>query len=142
VIRQAFEEFVRKESRAALVENFGTEGYFSAMARAGAMVGNSSSGLVEAASFALPVVNIGTRQQGRVRAENVIDAGYGREAIVAAIRRALSPEFRASLAGLHNPYGDGHAAEKIVRALSEVELGDRLVTKRFADVPVTAGSAH
>jgi len=141
-VRRAFEEFVRRQPGAALVENFGTEGYFSAMARAGAMVGNSSSGIVEAASFALPVVNIGTRQQGRVRGENVLDVEYGRDAIVAGVRRALSPDFRAGLAGLVNPYGDGHAAEAIVRRLEDVTLDAALVTKRFVDASSTVGSSH
>jgi len=61
----------------------------------------------------------------------VIDVGYGREEIAAGIRQALSPEFRASLVGLVNLYGDGHAAERIVRRLKEVELDDRLFRKRF-----------
>ena len=58
------------------------------------MVGNSSSGLIEAPSFGLPVVNVGDRQRGRLRAANVIDVGHDREAIAAAIRRALDPGFR------------------------------------------------
>jgi UDP-N-acetylglucosamine 2-epimerase len=97
------------------------------------MVGNSSSGLIEAPSFALPVVNVGDRQRGRLGAANVLDAGHDREAIAGAIRRALDPGFRRGLAGLVNPYGDGHAAPRIARVLREVELGPRLVRKRFAD---------
>jgi UDP-N-acetylglucosamine 2-epimerase len=63
----------------------------------------------------------------------VIDVAAVREAIAAAIGRALDPAFRAGLAGLVNPYGDGHAAPRIARVLREVELGPRLVRKRFAD---------
>ena len=74
------------------------------------MVGNSSSGLIEAPSFELPVVNIGDRQRGRLRAINVIDVGHGRAEIAAGIARALDPGFRRRLAGLPNPYGDGRAA--------------------------------
>jgi len=114
-----------------VVVNLGTPGYVSAMRLAAAMVGNSSSGIIEAASFRLPVVNIGTRQQGRTRGKNVIDVGYGRDEIIAGIRKATSPEFRAGLADLVNPYGDGHAAERIVQRLKEVELNDRLLRKRF-----------
>jgi UDP-N-acetylglucosamine 2-epimerase len=142
MIRRALESFVRTEPRATLVENLGTEGYFSAMARAGAMVGNSSSGIVEAASFALPVVNIGTRQRGRIRGENVLDVDYDRAAIVAGVRRALSPDFRATFAGIVNPYGDGHAAAAIVNRLEEVPLDERLIAKRFVDVTVTADSTR
>src|ERR1035438_2605629 len=80
-----------------------------------AMVGNSSSGIMEAASFALPTVNVGIRQQGRERAHNVIDAPPETAAILAAIVQALSPEFRDSLRGMVNPYGDGTAAATIAR---------------------------
>jgi UDP-hydrolysing UDP-N-acetyl-D-glucosamine 2-epimerase len=118
-----------------LVANLGTAAYFTLMAHAAAMVGNSSSGLVEAPSFRLPVVNIGTRQRGRLRAANVIDVGYGRAEIRAGIARALDPGFRAGLAGLTNPYGDGGAAPRIVQRLAEVPIDARLLVKRFHDQP-------
>lgn len=141
VIARMIERFAQQHSHARLVDHFGTQGYFSLMACAAAMVGNSSSGLVEAPSFGLPVVNIGTRQQGRLRAENVIDVGYGREEIAQGIRRALLPEFRQQLRGLPNPYGDGHAAEIIVRHLKDIPLDARLIRKRFMDIPVAADVA-
>lgn len=131
LVIQMIREYAASRAQAQVVINLGTPGYISAMQIAAAMVGNSSSGIIEAASFKLPVVNIGTRQQGRTRAKNVIDVGYSRAEIVAGIRKALSPEFRASLADLKNPYGDGHAAERIVQRLKEVELDDRLLLKRF-----------
>jgi UDP-N-acetylglucosamine 2-epimerase len=99
------------------------------------MIGNSSSAIIEAPTFALPAVNVGDRQRGRLRAANVIDVDHDRQAIVAAIRRALEPGFRTRLAGLVNPYGDGHAAPRIARVLREVELGPRLTRKRFVDLP-------
>lgn len=133
-ISSLVQEFVRTHPRARFVANLGSQAYFSLMRCAAAMVGNSSSGIIEAAAFELPVVNIGTRQKGRVRARNVIDVGYEADAIARAIAQALSPEFRASLAGLKNPYGDGHAANRIVRVLSEITLGDALVVKRFCDL--------
>lgn len=133
IINRMTQEFARRHPRAKWVANLGTQGYFSAMALAGAMVGNSSSGIIEAASLKLPVVNIGTRQEGRVRGKNVIDVGYGRDEIQAGIARALSPQSRGTLAALVNPYGDGRAAEKIVRRLKEVTLHERLVHKRFQE---------
>ena len=135
VIIRMLEDFTASYPRAQLVDNLGTRAYFSLLDCAAAMLGNSSSGIIEAPSFGLPVVNIGTRQQGRTRAENIIDVGYGRHDIMAGIRRALDPDFRARLNGLPNPYGDGHAAEVIVRRLREVPLDDRLIKKRFVDVP-------
>jgi UDP-hydrolysing UDP-N-acetyl-D-glucosamine 2-epimerase len=127
--------FVEGRERARLVPALGDDVYVSLLRESDAMVGNSSSGIIEAASFALPVVNIGERQRGRVRAANVIDVGYGRGEIVAGIRRARDPAFRRSLDGLRNPYGDGRATPRIVKTLSEVELGRRLITKRFVDLP-------
>ncbi len=101
--------------------------YWSLLGQADALIGNSSSGIMEAASFALPVVNVGIRQQGRERARNVIDAPADAAAIRAALGRALSPAFRKSLAGMMNPYGDGTAAQTIVRVLASVPLDGLLV---------------
>jgi len=134
VIRRAIEAFVARHATTRLVEHLGTQVYFSLMAHAGAMAGNSSSGLIEAPSFELPTVNIGTRQEGRLRAANVIDVGYRREEIRAAIRQALDPSFRRRLRGMVNPYGDGRATERIVRRLKEVPLDQRLISKRFVDL--------
>jgi UDP-N-acetylglucosamine 2-epimerase len=102
-----------------------------------AMAGNSSSGIMEAASFALPVVNVGMRQQGRERARNIIDAPAETAAILAAIERALSPQFRAALRGMANPYGDGTAAATINRVLSTVPL-EGLLIKQPTPLPQDA----
>jgi UDP-N-acetylglucosamine 2-epimerase (non-hydrolysing)/GDP/UDP-N,N'-diacetylbacillosamine 2-epimerase (hydrolysing) len=131
---QMVEEFVRDHPRAFLVDNLGTQAYFSLMNVAAAMIGNSSSGLIEAPSFRLPVVNIGTRQQGRCRAANVIDVGYESREILQGIRRALTAGFRAELRHLVNPFGNGNAAEIIVHRLKEVPLDDRLLRKQFYEV--------
>jgi UDP-hydrolysing UDP-N-acetyl-D-glucosamine 2-epimerase len=130
----AIDEFIAHRANARVVQSLGTADYLGMMAISAAMVGNSSSGIVEAPSFGLPVVNIGNRQRGRLRAANVIDCEADSGAIVAAIKRALSPDFRAGLKGLVNPYGDGHAAERIVRLLREVPLDANLVEKRFYDL--------
>ena len=117
------------------VENLGTENYFAAMAAASAMVGNSSSGIIEAASFRLPVVNIGLRQAGRLRPANVIDCGYGTEEIVRALRRATSVEFKRRIRRCRNPYYAGGAAEHIVKSIRTVPLGRSLIWKKFCDAP-------
>jgi UDP-hydrolysing UDP-N-acetyl-D-glucosamine 2-epimerase len=101
--------------------------YWSLLGKVDLMVGNSSSGIMEAASFALPAVNVGIRQQGRERALNVIDAPAEKVAILDAITRALSSEFRASLAGMANPYGNGNAAGTIARVLAETPLDGLLI---------------
>ena len=111
------EEFAGRHDRVRLVRNLGDDVYLSLLRHADAMVGNSSSGLIEAPSFELPVVNVGARQAGRLRAANVVDVGPDRDEILAGVDAALTPAFRAGLSGMKNPYGDGHAAERIVEAL-------------------------
>jgi len=101
--------------------------YWSLLGQVDAMVGNSSSGIMEAASFALPVVNVGMRQQGRERAHNVIDVSAEAPAIHAAVHRALSPEFKEARRGMTNPYGDGTAAKTIAHVLATVPLDGLLI---------------
>ena len=108
--------------------------YWSLLGNAAALVGNSSSGIMEAASFALPTVNVGIRQQGRERARNIIDAPTETSAILAAILRALRPEFRETLRGMTNPYGDGTAAATIANVLTTVPL-DGLLIKQPTPLP-------
>ncbi|MCM8761206.1 MAG: UDP-N-acetylglucosamine 2-epimerase [Candidatus Omnitrophica bacterium] len=109
--------------------------YLSLLKHASVMVGNSSSGLIEAPSFKLPVVNIGDRQKGRIRASNVIDVSVCEEkAITRAIKIALSPDFIRSLRYLRNPYGQGSASTYIVDRLKRIELGEYLIKKRFYDI--------
>lgn len=105
--------------------------YAGLMRHAAVMVGNSSSGVIEAPSFRLPAVNVGRRQEGRVQAANVINVEHDEADIRAAVERALSPEFRAGLDGLANPYGDGRASERIVAVLADVPLDERLLYKRL-----------
>jgi UDP-hydrolysing UDP-N-acetyl-D-glucosamine 2-epimerase len=124
--------FVKRQSRRILVANLGAR-YFTVLSRVGAMVGNSSSGIIEAPSFHLPVVNIGTRQRGRLHAANVIDVNGTPGRIKPAIEKALSPAFRKKLHNLKNPYGDGRAGERIAKVIASVPIDDRLLIKRFAD---------
>ena len=118
-----------------MVISIGQLRYLSLMKHVSVMVGNSSSGIIEAPSFELPVVNIGERQMGRIRAQNVIDVHEcNKKNIADAIGKALSKEFRNSLRGMHNPYGDGNASEKIVKKLKTVLLGEQLIKKRFYEI--------
>ena len=108
--------------------------YWSLLGQVDALIGNSSSGIMEAASFALPTVNVGLRQQGRERARNLIDAPAETAAILRALHQALDPEFRKTLRGMENPYGDGTAAETIARVLTTVPL-DGILIKHPAPLP-------
>jgi len=124
------EAFCSSRPEARLFVNLDPTLYWGLLCQAAALVGNSSSGIMEAPSLALPVVNIGLRQQGRERAANIIDVEAEAAAIVAAVTRALGSDFRASLDGMQNPYGDGDAAARIVRILESVPLGEELLMKR------------
>ena len=141
-IRRGLERFAASRPATVFAENLGTEGYFSLMAVAAAMVGNSSSGIIEAASFRLPVVNVGNRQAGRDRSPNVIDVSNSEADILGGLTAALAPAFRAGLPDT-NPYGDGRAAERIVRVLEELAVDARLKTKLFHDiVPVDSAAVQ
>ncbi len=126
----------KNPKRFRLVKNLGQRAYLSAMKHAALMIGNSSSGILESASFRLPVVNIGDRQGGRIRPKNVIDCTCSFKAIANAVNRALSDPFISAIGTMENPYGDGHAAERIARILSKIDLADKtaLLKKGFYDI--------
>lgn len=122
----------RPPENKSLFTSLGQLRYLSLLKHAAVMVGNSSSGLIEAPSFDLPVVNIGDRQRGRLRGDNVIDVYEYREQLISsAIKKALSPEFRDAIKGKINPYGDGSASLKIVDKIKTVVLDENLLKKRF-----------
>ncbi|MCK5038571.1 MAG: UDP-N-acetylglucosamine 2-epimerase (hydrolyzing), partial [Thermoplasmata archaeon] len=96
-----------------------------------ALVGNSSAGIIEAPSFHLPVVNIGSRQSGRERAENIIDVGHDRTEITNAIVKALGDEFRSLAGNCINPYGDGMTSARIIKALTDITIDKSLMSKKY-----------
>lgn len=126
-----------KPGRFRLFDSLGQTRYLSCLKNLDLMLGNSSSGLIEAPSFRMPVVNIGERQRGRIRAANVIDAGNSAEEIGSGITRALSEDFRKSVACMENPYdrfGDGKTSWRIKERLKAIELSERLLMKQFRDI--------
>lgn len=108
--------------------------YWALLREGGMLAGNSSSGIMETASVELPTLNVGIRQKGRMRAGNVIDVEPSVSAILAGVEEAMSEGFRTSLQGMVNPYGDGHAAERILEVLSSCQIDDRLRIKSIQDV--------
>ncbi len=123
-------EFVAGRAGARIFVNLDAVTYWSLLRSVEVMVGNSSSGIMETASFALPTVNVGVRQKGRERARNVLDAAADADVILARIAEARSETFRASLEGMTNPYGDGQASERIVQVLTTCPLGQELLVKK------------
>ncbi len=121
---------MRERGNGRVFVNLDPVAYWSLLRAVDLLAGNSSSGIMEAASFALPAVNVGMRQRGRERGRNVLDADPTVESILNQIRTARSEGFRRSLEGMENPYGDGRAAERIVPVLASVPLGEELLIKR------------
>lgn len=108
------------------------EEYAGLMRVAGVIVGNSSSGIIEAPSFELPAVNIGRRQAGRLQAKNVLNVDHDERQIRKAVEQALSTAFRKRLEGMQNPYGDGEASERIVHILATIPIDEQLLFKSLA----------
>ena len=114
-----------------IAKNVEYKGYFGLLKYASAIVGNSSSAIIESPSFGIPAINIGTRQIGRLRAENVIDIGYEKEEIIKAIKKSLDDEtFKSRCRQCKSPYGDGTAGKKIVKILSELKSKNKIMKKK------------
>jgi UDP-hydrolysing UDP-N-acetyl-D-glucosamine 2-epimerase len=128
-VRSGLARLASTRAGAVLLPALGQRRFWSCLARAQVLIGNSSAGLLEAASFRLPVVNVGDRQTGRVRPVNVLDSPLDRAAIAAAVEKAATPGFRSGLGDLVNPYGDGRAAERIVSALHGLPARRGLLVK-------------
>ena len=137
-INRRLQQFCAKDpSTYKWFPHLGHRRYLSCLKHLALMIGNSSSGLTEAPSFRMPVVNIGDRQQGRVRAKNLIDVACDQAAILAGIERALSTRFLNSLRGMRNPYErfrDGRVSERIKDVLKSFDLSSDLLKKKFYDL--------
>jgi UDP-hydrolysing UDP-N-acetyl-D-glucosamine 2-epimerase len=138
LIQKRLLEFADAKSNVRFVPHLGSRCYLAVLQAAAAVVGNSSSGLVEAASFGVPTINIGNRQRNRLSAESVLHVGYGSNDIEAAIRKALSLGFQSfskTCINPYDPYRDGRNCERILHALLvalETQPRASLLGKRFA----------
>ncbi len=131
------EEFTNDRSNATAFQSLGQTRYLSCLREVDGVVGNSSSGLLEAPSLGTGTVDIGLRQQGRLRAPSVISCAPDRDQITSAIHRLYSAEFRDAVRRQESPYGRAGASAQVVEALSVVSL-DGILRKRFVDYPMTA----
>lgn len=111
--------------------NLSRQHYLSLMKYAALMIGNSSSGLIEAPSFHLPFIHVGSRQSGRLRGENVLDVPCKASKIKAAVDRALSGAFRQKLKNCSNPYGDGNTAARMIGIIKALELDSGIIQKQI-----------
>ena len=115
--------------------------YLSIIQFVDAVVGNSSSGLLEVPSFKKPTINIGSRQNGRLKASSVVDCGAEKGSILEALKLAYSNDFQDALKNVINPYGTGGASKLIVQILEGVNL-DGFLIKKFNDIPFESFSAN
>jgi len=130
----SIDRFVADCECACHIPSLGHKAYMSLMRYARCMVGNSSSGIIEAASFRLPVLNIGERQAGRHHARNVVDVASTQQAVRRGLYKVTSESFRKSLSGLRNPYGQGLAWKKMMAVLEDMPDRRTLLTKDFCDI--------
>jgi len=128
-INMALQKISAQVERVTFIPSLGRQNYSAAQRYGEVMIGNSSSGLVEAQSFGIPAINIGTRQDGRLRNVNVIDVSTNTNDIVNAYFKAMSPDFRNSIKGLPNVYGNGNASKEIANFIAKINW-DNLLLKR------------
>lgn len=133
VINEMIDTFVSTHTNAIAFSSMGQLRYLSTMQFVNAVVGNSSSGLGEAPSFKIATINIGDRQNGRIRADSVIDCAPEEEAIFNAFNRALSKEFQAIVKDVKNPYGEGGASEQTHKILKTYPF-ENILKKQFYDI--------
>lgn len=127
LVRQVIQE--NRNSDCLLFDNMRRQDYLGVLKHCSAIVGNSSSGLLEAPSFQTPCVNLGRRQSDRVTGQNVLQGGFEINEIISLVKIALSDEFNANLVGSINPYGDGQSAGRIVEILRSTNLEQSLLVK-------------
>lgn len=120
--------------RVLTIASLGQQRYLSAVKHCSAVIGNSSSGIIEVPSFYKPTVNIGMRQKGREAAQSIIHCGVDRHSIMSAITRAISPTFQSSVRMAHNPYGKGNASGQIIDILKNKSASS---LKSFSDINLT-----
>ena len=116
-----------KSSKMQYVESLGIADYINLLKRSSGLIGNSSSGIHETPTFNVPTINIGTRQHGRLRSDNVIDVGHNEDEIIIAIKKAI--EFKNKEKKVDNPYGDGNSAERIVEIIKKIDLSNDIIQK-------------
>ena len=118
-----------KSSKILSVDTLSIKDYVNLLRHSSGLIGNSSSGIHEAASFNIPVVNIGTRQQGRLRPENVIDVDHNVDKIVIALNKCLA--IKNKNISFDNPYGDGKSSQRIVDLLKTLDIDEKIIQKRI-----------
>jgi GDP/UDP-N,N'-diacetylbacillosamine 2-epimerase (hydrolysing) len=134
IINQLCEKYAQKNShKSVLFDSLGTLRYLSVMKICDAIVGNSSSGIIEAPSVHTPTINIGNRQKGRIQASSVLNSDVNSDEIYILLMQVQSQKFKDTLKDITNPYGNGNASSQIEAVLSKINLSSLLI-KKFYDI--------
>ena len=134
VLFEMIQDFVQKNTNSKVFTSLGQLRYLSCIKYFDAVIGNSSSGLIEVPHLKKPTINIGDRQKGRLKADTVIDCEPNRSSINNALKKALSNDFRSKIKNCINPYGNGGGSEKIVKIIEGYDLNG-ILKKNFYDIP-------
>lgn len=135
IINKMLEEFVLEHENCMVIDSLGMKRYLSALKYCAFVMGNSSSGLIEAPSFGIPTINIGERQKGRLRAESVLDCPAEEGKIVEKMIEACEAARIHKYKDVKNPYGDGNTSDKIVGEIVKICLQDEIsLKKKFYDL--------
>lgn len=134
IINDRIDDFVSKTNNSVAFHSLGVKRYLSLMRHCEMIIGNSSSGIVEAPCFGIPTVNIGNRQKGRLKAESIIDCEPNRKSIAEAIQHARTKEFRELSYKAVNPYGEGKTSELIIKEVKSFLAEQSGICKHFYDL--------
>jgi GDP/UDP-N,N'-diacetylbacillosamine 2-epimerase (hydrolysing) len=124
-------KFKAKNNKVYLYENLGVRRYLSVLRLCGAVIGNSSSAIVEAPALKIPVVNIGNRQKGRLMADNIVQCNYSSVEIVNSINLVLNEEFSQKVKSIKSLYGEGNTSKEIVSIIKEIDIDEKLMKKKL-----------
>jgi UDP-hydrolysing UDP-N-acetyl-D-glucosamine 2-epimerase len=131
IIMLYVKEQISKNKDIHYIASLGVIKYYSLIPYCEFVIGNSSSGIVEVPFFHKPTINIGDRQKGRLRHPSIIDTEYSEESIISGINKALSKDFQESIKNMGYKFGDGHAAERIVKILKDIKIDEKLMRKKL-----------
>ncbi len=137
IINQLIDRYAQENDNISAFTSLGMMRYLSALKYCLMVIGNSSSGLLEAPSFGIPTINIGDRQKGRMQASSIINCEPTKESIRCAIEQALSDSFKKKTKETANPYGDGKTSDKVIEVVKEYVFGEKIdLKKKFYDFGV------
>jgi GDP/UDP-N,N'-diacetylbacillosamine 2-epimerase (hydrolysing) len=134
VIREMIDDYVKGHNdKSYAFASLGSLRYLSMIKIADVVIGNSSSGIIEAPALGTPTVNVGDRQKGRLRSQSIIDCSNDSVSIYSSIEKSLTQEFRELIEKQSHPYGDGHTAEKILHEIKSADFSG-LIHKTFYNI--------